>query len=79
MTPTNLRRLFWGLTVLAAGIVLLLQSIEILPGFAWKFIWPTFIVIIGIELVITSVYQCGDEVELRLTRKWFKKGKRRRK
>jgi hypothetical protein len=79
MTSTNIRRLFWGLTIFVAGLVLLLQSVELLPGFAWKFIWPTFIVIIGIELMITSVYQYGEEVEVSISKNWFKKAKKRRK
>ena len=79
MTPTSLRRLFWGLTVFSAGIVLLLQAIEILPGEAWKFIWPTFIVIIGIELMIAALYKQGEEVELEVSKFWLKKQKKRRK
>lgn len=79
MTPTQIRRFIWGLTICAAGVVLLLQAVEILPGSAWKFIWPTFITIIGLELMFMSVYQLGEEVEVEISKLWLKKGKKRRK
>ena len=76
MTPTSIRRMIWGLTIFGAGIVLLLQAIEILPGAAWKFIWPTFMVIIGVELMLTAVYRSGDEIEIEVPKYWFKKVKK---
>jgi hypothetical protein len=78
MTPTSIRRFIWGLTIFGAGIILLLQSIEILPGFAWKFIWPTFIVIIGVELMLTAMFPAGEEFEVRLPKGLFKKARRRK-
>jgi len=79
MTPTSIRRFVWGLTIFAAGTVLMLQAVEILPGSAWKFIWPTFIAIVGLELMFMSLYQLGEEVEVEISRLWLKKGKKRRK
>ena len=79
MTPTQVRRFIWGLTICAAGVVLLLQAVEVLPGSAWKFIWPTFITLIGLEIMFISVYQYGEEMEVRISRSWFKRGKKRRK
>lgn len=78
MTPTSVRRLIWGLTIFGAGIILLLQAVEILPGAAWKFIWPTFIVIIGLELVFMSLYQYGEELEIELPKSIFKKARKKK-
>jgi len=79
MTPTSIRRFIWGLTVFAAGLVLLLQAAQLVPGFAWKFIWPTFIAIIGLEMMFMSVYQYGEELEIELPKTLFKKSKKRSK
>ncbi len=78
MTPTGVRRFIWGLTIFGAGIILLLQAIELLPGFAWKFIWPTFIVIIGLELMLTALFPAGEEFEISLPKNLFTKAKRRK-
>jgi len=77
MTPTSVRRLIWGLTVLSAGIIMMLQAMEILSGASWKYIWPMFIVIIGIELILTAVYKAGDEIEIEVPKYWYKKKKRK--
>jgi hypothetical protein len=78
MTPTSIRRFVWGLTIFGAGLVLLLQAVEILPGFAWKFIWPTFIVLIGLELMITATYTGGEEWEIELPKGLFKGAKKKK-
>lgn len=78
MTPTSIRRLIWGMTVFAAGIVLLLQAYEIVPAIAWKYIWPLFVIIIGFELMLTAVYKAGDEIEVEIPKFWYKKGKRKK-
>jgi hypothetical protein len=78
MTPTSIRRFFWGITVLSAGVVLMLQAAEILPGFSWKFIWPFFVMIIGLELMFTAVYKQGDEIEIEVPKFWYKKAKKRK-
>ena len=78
MTPTSIRRLIWGLTVLAAGMILMLQAYEILSGSAWKYIWPVFVIIIGIELILTAVYKAGEEIEIEVPKYWFKKRSRRK-
>jgi Domain of unknown function (DUF5668) len=78
MTPTQIRRFIWGVTLAGFGIVLLLQSMELLPGMAWKFVWPTFIVIIGLELMFTSIYRYGEEVEIEFSKSLFKKSKKRK-
>lgn len=79
MTPTSIRRLIWGLTILGGGIVLMLQALEIVPGAAWKYIWPIFVIIIGLELMLTSVYKAGEEIEIEVPKYWFKKPARRKK
>lgn len=78
MTPTALRRFIWGLSVFGAGIILLLQAVEILPGAAWKFIWPTFIVIIGVEMMLIAIYPSAEEFEIELPKGLFKRAKRRK-
>jgi hypothetical protein len=78
MTPTSIRRFFWGITVLLAGTVLMLQAVEVLPGSAWKYIWPVFVIIIGFELMFTAVYKPGDEIEIEVPKFWYKKAKRRK-
>jgi NO-binding membrane sensor protein with MHYT domain len=78
MTPTQIRRFIWGATIFGAGIVLLMQAMDLLPGIAWKFVWPTFIVIIGLELMFTSIYKYGEEIEIELSKAFFKKSKKRK-
>lgn len=78
MTPTSVRRLFWGITVLLAGTVLMLQALGIVPGSAWKYIWPMFVIIIGLELMITAVYKAGEEIEIEVPKFWYKKAKRKK-
>ena len=78
MTPTSIRRLFWGLTIFAAGIVLALQAYDILPGSAWKYIWPYFVIIIGIELMFTAIFKSGEEIEIEVPKFWYRKGKRKK-
>ena len=77
MTPTSIRRFVWGITVLFAGAVLLLQALEILPGLAWKYIWPIFIIIIGMELMLTAVFKSDEETEISITRHWFGRSRRK--
>lgn len=79
MTPTSLRRLIWGITIFLAGVVLLLQAYDIVPGISWKYIWPVFVIIIGFELILTAVYKAGDEIEIEVPKYWFKKQTRRKK
>jgi hypothetical protein len=73
MTPTSIRRLIWGLTILSGGIILMLQAVEIVPGSAWKYIWPVFVIIIGVELMLTAVYKAGEEIEIEVPKYWYKK------
>ena len=75
MTPTSVRRLVWGMTVFAAGIVLMLQAFEIIPGISWKYIWPVFVLIIGFELMLTAVYKSGEEIAIEIPKYWLKKKK----
>ena len=77
MTPTSIRRLIWGLTILSGGIILMLQAVEIVPGSAWKYIWPVFVIIIGVELMLTAVYKAGEEIEIEVPKYWYKKTSRR--
>jgi len=79
MTPTSIRRLIWGVTVVSAGIILLLQALEMVPGHAWKYIWPAFVIIVGFELMLTSVYKGGEEIEIEVPKFWFKKVKKAKK
>lgn len=73
MTPTSIRRFIWGLTVFVAGSVLWLQALGIISGEAWKHIWPIFIIIIGIEIMIVSFYSPFEEIEIEMPKNWFKK------
>jgi hypothetical protein len=78
MTPTSIRRFVWGITVLCAGVVLMLQALEILPGFAWKYIWPVFVILIGLELMLTAVFKSSEETEISITRHWLGRSRRKR-
>ena len=73
MTPTSIRRFIWGLTIFVAGIILLLQAYEIVPGHAWRYIWPVFVIIVGLEFMLTSIYKAGEEIEIEIPKFWFKK------
>jgi len=79
MTPTSIRRLIWGITIFGAGIVLLLQAYDVISGQAWKYIWPLFVIIVGLEFMITSLYKSGEEIEIEVPKYWFKKPSRRKK
>jgi hypothetical protein len=78
VTPTSVRRFIWGITALSAGIILLLQAFGVVPGSAWKYIWPMFVIIIGLELMLTAVYKAGEEIEIEVPKFWYKKARRKR-
>ncbi len=78
MTPTSIRRFVWGITVLLAGVVLMLQSLEIISGSSWKYIWPIFVIIIGLELMLTAVFKSSEETEISITRHWLGRSRRKR-
>jgi hypothetical protein len=79
MTPTSIRRFVWGITVLSAGVVLVLQSLDIISGLSWRYIWPVFVIIIGLELMLTAVFDPDEETELKLLKYWSKKPRRGKK
>lgn len=41
-------RLFWGLVIILLGVLLLLQSLGILPWNAWAYFWPLFLILLGV-------------------------------
>lgn len=68
MTPTSIRRFIWGITVIFAGVILMLQALDILSGSSWKYIWPVFVIIIGLELMLTAVFKPAEETDLKISK-----------
>jgi hypothetical protein len=43
--------LFWGIIIIVAGFLFLLDNLKLLPVSAWELIWPAFLIIIGLWLL----------------------------
>jgi hypothetical protein len=45
-------RLFWPLILIAAGVLLLLDNLNLLPGSAWGWIWPLALIALGVSVLL---------------------------
>ncbi len=43
--------ILWGCIVIAIGIIVLLQNMGIISGSIWGYIWPLFIIIVGLSIL----------------------------
>lgn len=53
-------RLFWGLAVIIAGVLLLLSNLGLLPVNAWNLIWPLGLVLLGLWFLVAPRLARGD-------------------
>lgn len=53
-------RLFWGLVLAAAGVILLLQNMGVLPGSFWMVLWPFMLILIGAWILLGPVIGRGE-------------------
>ncbi|MEA4906075.1 MAG: hypothetical protein GYA17_18885 [Chloroflexi bacterium] len=45
--------IFWGLAAILVGVVLLLNTLGLLPGNAWTYIWGFFLILLGLWFLIS--------------------------
>jgi hypothetical protein len=59
--------LFWGIIIIVAGFLFLLDNLKLLPVSAWALIWPVFIIIVGLWLLLGRVFFRGSQPESKLS------------
>ncbi len=47
--------MFLGITIIALGIVLLLQNLGILSQSVWEIFWPAVIIVLGLFMLVKSL------------------------
>ena len=55
----NQRSLFWPLTLIAAGVIWLMVSMNIIPAanlWALTYIWPYVLILLGLGLILRSYF-----------------------
>ena len=57
--------MFFGLILLAIGIIALLVKLDVLSGSVWSYTWPTVLIIIGLYFIF------GRRLWRRHPRRWF--------
>jgi len=56
--------LFWGIIVLIAGVVMLLQNLNLLPEHFWAFFWPGILILLGGWFLLAPfLFRRGSDVE----------------
>ncbi len=48
---------FWGIVVILAGVLLLLNSFGLLGFSAWKVFWPAFLILLGIWFLLMPMFR----------------------
>lgn len=43
--------MFFGLVLVIVGGILLLESMGVITGDAWKYIWPALIILLGLSIL----------------------------
>lgn len=43
--------MFFGLVLVIIGGILLLESLGVITGDAWKYIWPALIILLGLSIL----------------------------
>ena len=46
--------MWFGIVLIVVGVVFLLQNLGFVTGAVWNIIWPVFIILIGISMVIKN-------------------------
>ena len=44
--------MFFGLVLIAVGIMALLVATGVLPGSAWSYIWPVILILLGLSILM---------------------------
>ena len=43
--------IIWGSIVIVIGIIVLLENMGIISGSIWNYIWPLFIIVVGLSII----------------------------
>jgi hypothetical protein len=57
--------MFFGLVLLAIGVIWLLEKLGVLTGSIWGYVWPTVLIIIGLSFIFNRW------IWHRRMRRWF--------
>jgi len=52
--------LFWGAVILLVGVLLLLNSLNLLPGSFWTFFWPLLVILLGVWFLLSPAIDRGS-------------------
>lgn len=52
--------MFFGLIVLALGIIFLMQNLGYISGSVWEIIWPSALIIMGLVILFRNKGNCAD-------------------
>ena len=58
--------LFWGIIIIVAGFLFLLDNLNILPVSAWALIWPAALIILGLWFLFGRTLFARNQVESHL-------------
>ncbi|MBI4770580.1 MAG: hypothetical protein HY784_09290 [Chloroflexi bacterium] len=42
---------FWPIILILAGVLFLLSNLNLLPGNAWDWVWPAFLILLGVNIL----------------------------
>jgi hypothetical protein len=59
--------LFWGIVIIVGGFLFLLDNLKLLPVSAWSLIWPAFLIIIGLWMLLGRTLFRGSQPENKLS------------
>jgi hypothetical protein len=46
--------IIWGSIVIMIGAIVLLENMGIISGSIWGYIWPIFIIIVGVSIILND-------------------------
>ncbi|MCL4395892.1 MAG: cell wall-active antibiotics response protein [Chloroflexi bacterium] len=57
------RSTFWGLVLVALGVLFLLQSLGIIAVNLWSLVWPVLLIVLGAWILLGAVYRPHSRAE----------------
>lgn len=48
------KHIFLGSLIILIGLIMLLQTLGIISGSIWKYLWPVVIILVGIAIIFTK-------------------------